>query len=84
MKWYDSTPISLVGCTLCSLLVYFIGELNIPTAVHTGLLMTFAAAVIAHSATDFKRKFPDYNSKIGYSILFVLFAFAYAMTEIAL
>ena len=84
MKWYDSGPVWFLGCTLCGLLGYFIGELDIPSPVHSGLILTFSAAIVVYSATDFKRKFPDCNSKIGYAILFVLFALTYAMAEIAL
>ena len=84
MKWYDSGLVLFLGCTLCGLLGYFIGELDIPSTVHLGLVLTFSAAVVVYSVTDFKRKFPDFNSKIGYSVLFLIFALAYAMAEIAL
>ncbi len=84
MKWYDSGPVWFLGCTLCGLLAYFIGELGIPSTVHLSLMLTFSAAIVVYSATDFKRKFPDCNSKIGYAILFVLFTLAYAMAQITL
>ena len=83
MKWYDSTPISLVGCTLCLLLVYFIAEL-IPSWLFFGVHLTFCAAASAYCITDFKRKVPDCNSKIGVSILFAVCALAYAIAQITL
>ena len=83
MKWYDSGPLSILGCTLCILLVYFIAEF-LPSAMFLGVSLTFNAAVAAYCITDFKRKFPDCNSKIGVSILFAVCALAYAMSEIAL
>ncbi len=83
MKWYDSSPILLLGCTFCLLLGYFIGEF-LPGPIFLGVSLTFSAAAAAYCVTDFKRKFPDCNSKIGYAILFIVFALAYAMAEIAL
>ena len=83
MKWYDSSPILLLGCTLCLLLGSFIGEL-LPDPIFLGVSLTFCAAVTAYCITDLKRKFPDCNSKIGVSILFAVGALAYAMAEIAL
>ena len=83
MKWYDSGPVWFLGCTLCGLLGHFIGEL-VPSPALLGVTITGSAAVAVYSATDLKRKFPDCNSKIGYAILFLLFALVYAMTEITL
>ena len=84
MKWYDSGPIWFLWCTLCGLLAYFIGELDIPDPIFLGVHLTFCAAVTAYCVTDFKSKFPDCKSKIGVSILFVISSLAYAMAEIAL
>ena len=84
MKWYESSPVCLGWCLLCGLLGYFIGELNIPSPIVLGVGLTGSAAVAVYCATDLKRKFPDFNSKIGYAILFLVFALAYATAEIAL
>jgi len=83
MKWYDSGPISILGCSLCLLLVYFIAEF-LPSPMFLGVGLTFSAAAAAHCIRDLKRKFPDCNSKIGVSILFAVCALAYAMAQIAL
>ena len=83
MKWYDSGPISILGCTLGLLLVYFIAEF-LPSAMFFGVSLTFCAAATAYCITDLKRKFPDCNSKIGASILFAISALAYALAQIAL
>ncbi len=84
MKWYDSGPVWFLWCILCGLMGYFIGELDIPDPIFLGVSLTGSAAVAVYCATDLKRKFPDCNSKIGYAILFLLFALAYATAEIAL
>ena len=84
MKWYDSGPVWFLGCTLCGLLVYFIGELDLPSPIFLGVSLTFSAAVAVYCATDFKRKFPNCNSKIGYAIIFIICALGYAIAEIAL
>ena len=85
MKWYDSSPAWFLGwCLLCGLLGYFIGKLRIPSPIFLGVSLTGSAAVAVYSTTDLKRKFPDCNSKIGYAILFLLFALACATAEIAL
>ena len=83
MKWYDSGPLSILGCGLCLLLVYCIAEL-LPSWMFLGVSLTFSAVAGAYCVTDLKRKFPDCNSKIGYSILFAVCALAYASAQIAL
>ena len=85
MKWYDSSPTWFLGwCLLCGLLGYFTGKLDIPNTVLLGVAITGSAAVAVYSTTDLKSKFPDCNSKIGYATLFLLFALACAMAEIAI
>ena len=84
MKWYHSAPVFFLWCILCGLLGYFIRKLDIPNSVHFGVTIIGSAAITVYCVTDFKSKFPDCNSKIGVSILFAVFALAYAMTEIAL
>ena len=84
MKWYESSPVLFLGCTLFALLVYFICLLDIPSGVTHGMILTVPAAVAVHSTTDFKRRFPDLNSKTGYAILFLLFALAYAIAQTTL
>ena len=83
MKWNDSAPILLLGCTLCLSLGYFIGEL-LPDPIFLGVSLTFNAAVAVYCVTDFKRKFPDCNSKIGYAILSLIFVLAYAIAQTTL
>ena len=83
MQWYDSTPISLVGFTLCALLAYVIMEL-LPSWMSFSMHLTFCAAVAAHCVADFKSKFPNCKSKIGVSILFAVGALAYAISQVAL
>ena len=83
MKWYDSGPVWFLGCTLCGLLGYFIHEL-VPSWISLGMMLAFSAAVAVYSVRDFKRKFPDCNSKIGYAILFLIFALAYAIAQTTL
>ena len=83
MKWYDSGPLWFLGCTLCGLPVYFIHRL-VPGWMSLGMVLAFSAAAAVYSARDFKRKLPDCNSKIGYAIIFLIIALAYAMSKIAL
>lgn len=84
MKWYDSSPVWFWGwCILCGLLGYFIYEV-VPSPISLGTTLTFSAAIVVYSAKDFKRKFPDFNSKIGYAILLLIFVLAYAIAQTTL
>ena len=84
MKWYHSGPVFFLWCILCGLLGHFTRELDIPSPIFLGVSLTFAAAITVYSATDFRRKFPDLNSKIGYAVLFLVFALAYGIAQTTL
>ena len=71
MKWYYFGPLSLFLCALSGLLGWFIGGHDNPNPLCGSVVVVVAAAAAMCSSTDFKRRFPNFNSNVGYTILFI-------------